>query len=265
MTAPWVAAASAVFVWCFATGAILLVVRWADRAGGAAHGMAVLAGTPLLAGGIAALILAPQGTAGGVYAGFFGALAIWGWIELAFLTGTVTGPETGSWLPGLAGWPRFWRAWGTVSHHEAALLLGLLAVTVASAGATHPIALATYLILFGARISAKLNLFLGVPRINLEFVPARLAHLNGYFRRGPITPLFPVSITLLTFAVGCLAERHLAASAPAEAIAFALLTTLALLALLEHWLMVIPLPDAKLWRRMLPAPKTHHEGQADGL
>jgi hypothetical protein len=25
---------------------------------------------------------------------------------------------------------------------------------------------------------------------------------------------------------------------------------------LEHWLMVVPLPDAKLWRWMLPAQKT---------
>ena len=36
---------------------------------------------------------------------------------------------------------------------------------------------------------------------------------------------------------------------------FALLTALAALATLEHWLMVVPLPDAKLWRWMLPAPR----------
>ena len=33
-----------------------------------------------------------------------------------------------------------------------------------------------------------------------------------------------------------------------------LLASLSALALLEHWLMVLPLPDAKLWRWMLPAP-----------
>jgi hypothetical protein len=31
------------------------------------------------------------------------------------------------------------------------------------------------------------------------------------------------------------------------------LASLSALALLEHWLMVLPLPDAKLWRWMLPA------------
>jgi len=35
-----------------------------------------------------------------------------------------------------------------------------------------------------------------------------------------------------------------------------LLAALSALALIEHWLMVVPLPDAKLWRWMLPAPNT---------
>ena len=38
-------------------------------------------------------------------------------------------------------------------------------------------------------------------------------------------------------------------------VAFAFLAAIAALALLEHWLMVLPLPDAKLWRWMLPAAK----------
>ena len=37
------------------------------------------------------------------------------------------------------------------------------------------------------------------------------------------------------------------------AIGFTLLASLSALAILEHWLMVLPLPDAKLWRWMLPA------------
>jgi putative photosynthetic complex assembly protein 2 len=42
---------------------------------------------------------------------------------------------------------------------------------------------------------------------------------------------------------------------------FTLLTTLSALALLEHWLMVLPLPDAKLWRWMLPGSKTSLSNQ----
>jgi hypothetical protein len=39
-------------------------------------------------------------------------------------------------------------------------------------------------------------------------------------------------------------------------VGFALLTAMTALALLEHWLMVLPLPDEKLWRWMLPAAPT---------
>ena len=108
------------------------------------------------------------------------------------------------------------------------------------------------LILFLARIFAKLNLYFGVPRINLEFVPSHLAYLATYFRRGPIAPVFPVAVTALTVMLAVCAERLWFASSPVTATGFALLTALAALALLEHWLMVVPLPDAKLWRWMLP-------------
>ena len=55
---------------------------------------------------------------------------------------------------------------------------------------------------------------------------------------------------------GCWMER--AASAPTEArqIGFVLLAALTLLALLEHWFRVLPLPDPKPWHRMMPAQKT---------
>ena len=258
MSATLIPVLAAIFVWWFATGAIMLAVRWADRqGGGSAHGMALLAGTPLLALGVAGVITS-LGSDGlwGVYAGFLGALAVWGWIEMAFLTGIVAGPERRDCPPGLAGWARFGRAWNTVAHHEIALTLGLLGIVIVTAGAASTVALWTYLVLFLARISAKLNLFFGVPRINLEFVPARLAHLKSYFRRGPVTPAFPLSITLLTLLVGLLVQRLLAAPDPAGIAEFTLLTALASLALLEHWLMVLPLPDAKLWRWMLPAPKS---------
>jgi putative photosynthetic complex assembly protein 2 len=243
---------AAIFLWWFFTGVILIAVRWADRQGGAAHGMVVLAGVPFLALGVAGVITSLPGTSvAAVYAGFLGALAIWGWIELAFLAGIVTGPERRPCPPGLTGSARFLRAWNTVAHHELALALGLFAIVAMSSGADNKVALWTYLILWVARVSAKLNLFFGVPRINVEFVPARLDHIKGYFRQGQVTPLFPLAITFLTFATGCFIERLIAATDPVSVAAHTLLAALAALALLEHWLMVLPLPDAKLWRWML--------------
>jgi putative photosynthetic complex assembly protein 2 len=49
-------------------------------------------------------------------------------------------------------------------------------------------------------------------------------------------------------------------------IGHALLFALCALATLEHWLMVIPLPDAKLWRWMLPTLSTNTKtGQSHEL
>ena len=67
------------------------------------------------------------------------------------------------------------------------------------------------------------------------------------------TWLFPISVTGLSLAVGCWIERLYATGETA----FALLATLTALALIEHWLMVLPLPDEKLWRWMMPAPKNN--------
>ena len=255
MTSPWIASLIAIFVWWFSTGAILVAVRRADRLG--THGMTVFMGLPLLALGVWAVSVSLlDASVTGVYIGFAGALAIWGWIELAFLAGVVTGPMRDNCPSGLPPKDRFFRAFQTVAYHELALTLGLWALVIASNGAENRIALATYLVLFLARILAKLNLFYGVPRINLEFVPDRLVHLKSYFRRGPVTLAFPIAITVLTALLAVCAERLWTAGADVTIVGYALLTAMAGLALLEHWLMVVPLPDAKLWRWMLPAPKT---------
>jgi putative photosynthetic complex assembly protein 2 len=258
MSSPWIASLIAIFVWWFSTGAILVAVRRADRLG--THGMTVFMGLPLLALGVWAVSASlADASVYGAYLGFAGALAIWGWIELAFLAGVITGPLRDECPSGLTSRERFFRAFSTLAYHELALTLGLWGLVVASAGAENRVAVATYLVLFLARILAKLNLFYGVPRINPEFVPDRLAHRNSYVRRGPVTLAFPIAITVLTALLAVCAERLWTAGSDVTVVGFSLLTAMAALALLEHWLMVIPLPDAKLWRWMLPAPKTMRE------
>ncbi|PUB17419.1 putative photosynthetic complex assembly protein PuhE [Yoonia sediminilitoris] len=259
MTSPWIASLLAIFVWWFSTGAILLAVRRADRSG--KHLQTVITALPLLVfGGWAVWMSLADTSVIGIYLGFLGALAIWGWIELAFLAGVVTGPMRDVCPPGLQGKDRFFRAFGTVAYHELLLTVGLLALVTFSGGSPNQMGMAAYLVLFLARILAKLNLFYGVPRINTEFVPARLAHLKSYFHRGPVTYAFPIAITILTALLVVCAERLWTASSDTTVMGYALLTALAALALLEHWLMVVPLPDAKLWRWMLPdtdpAPNT---------
>jgi len=271
---PWLAAGLALFAWWFATGVILWRVRVADnlaRAGDRdAHRMSVLLGFPLfVAGGGMAFASLSDGSVNGTYLGFAAALALWGWIELAFLSGVVTGPNRAPCPTFARQADRFWRAVGTIAWHEMALISTLALLALTSRDATNPFAFYTFALLFFARISAKLNLFLGVPRINIQFLPLPLGHLPSHFRFARMNPLFPFSVTALTAATALLLERTMTATTPGTITGFALLTCLCALALLEHWFMVLPLPDEKLWRWMLPAAKPHsstslHE-DANGL
>lgn len=262
---PWIAAVTAIFVWWFSTGAILVVVRFADRRGPSAGLAVTLLGLPLLVlGGWGFWASLPLSSVGAAYAAFLSALAIWGWIELSFLTGQMTGPNLTPCPDNLPEWERFVRAWGTIAYHEMALLAALVAMILIAWGAENPVGLWTFIVLYFARISAKLNLYLGVPRINTEFIPSALSHLPSHFRIRALNWLFPISVTALAFAVACWLERMWATDTLGGLVGFALLTSITALALAEHWLMVLPLPDAKLWRWMLPASTTTQEKTPEG-
>jgi putative photosynthetic complex assembly protein 2 len=239
MTNPWIIALSAIFLWWASTGLILWRVRRADLGGPDDHLWSVLLGLPLLVGGIAgAHTSADHLTVGSVYTGFLSALAFWGWIELAKL------PE------------RIWRAVGSILWHEFALIAGLLALTHLTLNAPNPFSALTFATLFFARVSAKLNLFLGAPRINIEFLPRPLAHIASHFRKAPMTALLPLSIAALALATGWWAAQAANATEDASFIGFLLLSVLTALALIEHLFMVVPIPDQKLWRWMLPEAPT---------
>jgi len=263
---PWHAALIALFVWWFSTGLILWRVRVADNGDAHQHALSVVLGLPLLFGGLYAFHAALSDTTPlGTYVGFFAAVAIWGWIELAFLSGIITGPNHSPCPAHTPPARRFWRAVGTIAWHEALLIATLAVMAVASRDAGNPFAFLTFALLFGARILAKLNLFFGVPRINIQFLPRPLTHLASHFRLSRITPFFPFSVSLLTIAAVLFLERAINAATPGTAVGFALLTCLALLAVLEHLFMVLPLPDEKLWRWMMPARKTPTPRMADRL
>ena len=251
----WSAALLALFVWWFSTGAILWVVKTADRKGLGAGLRATLWGLPMLGLGLWGFwaTLGDLSPAGACLA-FLSALCIWGWIELAFLTGVITGPNTYPLPEHTPEWERFIRAWGTLAYHEMLLAGTLIVLVLIGEGAANIFGIWTFAVLFFARLSAKLNLYLGVPRINTGFLPSALSHLASYFRIRALNWLFPVSVTALTFATACWLERIYAATTDGQLIGFSLLAAITALALLEHWVMVLPIPDEKLWRWMLPAP-----------
>jgi len=236
----------ALFVWWFATGLILLLVRLPR----ATHGRSMAGATAVLAAALACLWASREATdAAGAYLGFAAAVAAWGWVEIGFLTGRITGPRR---LPCPSDASAWWRAGTAVQailYHELALLGLGGAIALLAWGAANPIGWWTFLLLWGLRLSAKLNLFLGVRVPNSELLPDHLRYMDSFFARRAINPLFPLSVTLSTAVAVLLALSAAAHSAGSHmAAGLSLLAALAALGVLEHWFMVLPLPSTALWR-----------------
>ena len=251
-----IACLAAVFSWWFFTGVILLLVRYSDSASYRVRGFYAIASLPLFLIGFLLINFSAQFLSIlAVYLSFIGALFVWGWLEYVFLIGIITGPNVSNCPESVSNSERFIRAWGTLAYHEIALLFALGVIFYLGWSAENMFGVWTFVILYVARVCAKLNLFFGVPRVNVEFVPKTLSHLTSYFRISALNWFFPLSITILSIALGCWIERILSVNLISDVIGFTLLATLTAMALLEHWVMVLPIPDAKLWRWMLPQEK----------
>ena len=236
----------AVIIWWASTGLILMLdglprgtFRWS------------LVVSTLLA--VTALVglahTANQTSVSGVYCAFTCALLVWGWHELTFLTGWITGPRRIASAPGLTGWPRFSQAVQAILWHELGILAAGAAIMSITWDAPNQIGTWTFLVLWLMRTSAKLNLYFGVRNLSEEFLPSHLTYLQSYFRRRPMNAFFPVAVGIATVV---LALIFMNACNPAttidQSVGLALVGTMLALAILEHWLLVLPLSSTALWR-----------------
>ena len=256
----FIAMLAAVFLWWFSTGAILLVVRITENFNFLTKLKVCIFSLPVLVLGLFGIWKTSFNlTILDSYLAFVSALLVWGWIELTFLTGVITGPNKSQCPKNITLFEKFIRAWGTLAYHEISLLLGLGIVTLLGYAQGNQFGIWTFTVLYFARIFAKLNLFLGVPHVNAEFIPQGLSHLKSYFKISKLNWFFSVSVTLLTLTTVFWVERLFAVQNSYETVGFSLLFTISLMALLEHWFMVLPIPDARLWRWMLPKTKTKQD------
>jgi putative photosynthetic complex assembly protein 2 len=244
----------AVFIWWFSTGIVLLLdglprttFRWSH-----------LLSSLLALGALLGLAhTADQTTPAGAFCAFTCALLVWGWHELSFLTGWVTGPRQTPADSGVHGWPRFVQAVQAILWHELAILASGMVILALTWDAANQVGMATFLVLWTMRISAKLNIFLGVRNLSIELLPKHLAYMGSYFRTKPMNLLFPVvvsaSTTVAVLIVGTALDNP---PGSARATGALLVATLLVLGILEHWLLVLPIEATALWRWALNDDKT---------
>jgi putative photosynthetic complex assembly protein 2 len=243
-----------VALWWSTTGAIFLLGRLPARTFRASLGAA----TVLLVAALAAIAWSTDATSPlGACVAFGAAIMVWGWLETTFLLGAITGPRRHVSEPGAGRWRHFLQAFATVLWHELATVLAVAVVAAISWRAANDYAFWTLMVLWGMRLSAKLNLHFGVPNVGSAMLPEQLRYLSGYFRQGRVSALYPLSIIGCT--VLCAVLVHAAWLAPEDSFQFAsltLLATLALLGLFEHVMLALPVPADTFWawmRRRRPA------------
>jgi putative photosynthetic complex assembly protein 2 len=183
----------------------------------------------------------------GAYAAFLCSVLVWGWHELAFLTGWLTGPRQCACSAPAHGPTRFREAVQAILWHELAIVaMGALTIAL-TWGAPNRVAAWTFALLWVMRLSAKFNLFLGVRNRGEEYLPAHLNYLGSYFKRRTMNGLLPLSLLAGGASAAVLIDNAIGSTGAARA-GLLLVTSLLVLALLEHLLMVVPLRSAWLWR-----------------
>lgn len=196
-------------------------------------------------------ISSTQPTVTGAYLAFTCAVLAWGWLQMSFYMGFITGPRTARCAPGCAGWRHFGHAIVSGLYHELASVALAAAVIALTWNGPNQIGTWTFMILWGMHISAKLNVFLGISNLNAEFLPAHMDFIRPFLTQKPMNLLFPLSISAST-AIAVLLVRRLisVASDPFQLAGFGFLATILVLAILEHWFLVLPLPAARSWNAL---------------
>lgn len=183
-----------------------------------------------------------------VYLAFLGGLLIWVWHEVSYLFGFVTGPQREACPSGVSDWRRFVLGVQTCIYHELAIITTAGLLAAASWGAPNKVALATFCIIWLMRWSVKLNIFLGVRNLHIDYLPEHLRYLASFARHRNMNELFPLSMLIALACLALLMGAAVGAGDPASRTGATLLATLLTLAIIEHSLLVVKFDDRFLWR-----------------
>lgn len=242
-----------ILLWWSSTGAILWLARGTDKQ----MNPRLMIMTLICALGFSGLIISTAYNAvWAVYLAFVSALIIWGWVEFTFLAGLITGGTNRTCPQNIDETSRFVHAFKAINYHEftllgALIIIGLIDMTGGSAMASK-----TFACMWLMRIGAKFAIFSGVPKLSVDMMPERLFYLQSYFRADRIGWGFWGSIIgcSIFFAAGLYALLNIDYNAVAQT-QITMLTALVGLAVLEHFFMVLPVADSRLWSWAMPKRK----------
>jgi putative photosynthetic complex assembly protein 2 len=235
----------AMFVWWLTT----VLIMYLDGLPQRTFKWSLLGATVLLGASLYGLYLGRNDTTlSGAYWAFAWGVVAWGWQEISFYMGYVTGPRREGCAPDCRGWRHFGHAIQTSLYHELAIIATSVVVVAATWDGANQVGRWTFLIMWWMHQSAKLNVFLGVRNLNEEFLPEHLQFLRSFLKKKPMNPLFPVSVTVSTVIATVLVRQAMQATDTFAAAGNTFLAVLMILAILEHWLLVLPIPAAALWQ-----------------
>ena len=180
------------------------------------------------------------------YIGFVSVIAMWSWHEMAFLTGWLTGPRRVVLDKGLKLRQRFVQSVQVLLYHELALLFNFGLLVAMQQGQPNHMALCTFALLWCMRVSAKLNLFFGVPEVGLQYLPSHLTYLGSYFKQGRVSLFFYATVAA-SGGTWLWLLWQAQQGVVALTAGWVLLASLLGLAIVEHALMILPVPLERVW------------------
>jgi putative photosynthetic complex assembly protein 2 len=220
-------------LWGVSTAVIFYLDSLPTRTFGKSMAAATLV---LVACAVTIWLLRDAASTAAILASFAAALLAWGWTEMSLYMGYVTGPRKTRCAHGCSGAKHFGHAVSANLWHELTVI-GFAALILLSGNET---ALWCFVLLWLMHLSARLNVFLGVRNVSEEFVPAHMDILKGFLRRRSMNPLFPFScLALVALAVWLIAQP--------QSLSVTMATTLVVIGLIEHVLLMLPLPVERLW------------------
>lgn len=250
-----------IFLWWFTTGAVIVIYGRSEPV----RRVAFLIFTLALGAAVWGLVATRNSLETlHVYLAVTCGVVIWGWQTASYYLGYVTGPRPTALPPGRRHtfWQRFWTALRSSLYHELLVVACVIVLTAVTWSAPNRWGLWMFLALWLMHASAKLNVFFGVRNFRIDYLPRHLHHLDGLLSRRPVSLLLLPAVTLAPSIALALTYRALAPDAsPAQTTGGLLVGVMIMLGVLEHVLLVLPLP-IMLWGwgvRALPNDETQQD------